>query len=218
MFQLRPLLRRAAPLLFIGMTAVPAVCQPSGENQSASSPFAAGILEGARREAKAETRYVEEYHVLKYPGGDVPEGTGVCTDLVIRAFRNAGVDLQKELHEDRKAHPELYPTKIWAHKKPDRNIDHRRCQNLVVWFRRFTRSLSTAIDPRSLATEWKAGDVVFYVRPGASHPWHVAIVSDQRDPDGMPRILDAFPPATSESHRLDTFAPVHSHFRLVKKP
>jgi uncharacterized protein len=68
-----------------------------------------------------------------------------------------------------------------------------------------------------LTENWKPGDVVFYIYAGASHPWHVAIVSDKRDADGMPFIIDAYPPVTSESHRLDEFAPIHSHFRLSSR-
>lgn len=170
------------------------------------------ILESARREAERATPYIMEYHVLAYPGGDVPAGTGVCTDLVIRAFRGAGVDLQKLLHEDRTANPKAYPLQIWDNKKPDKNIDHRRCQNLAVWFRRHAQSLSLKTDPDHLA-QWQPGDVVFYVHEGASHPWHVAIVSDKKAPDGMPLIIDSFPPRTSETHRLDEWAPIHSHFR-----
>ena len=125
------------------------------------------------------------YEVLAYPGGDVPAGTGVCTDLVVRAFRHAGLDLQRLLHEDRVAHPEAYPTRLWDVKRADANIDHRRCQNLAVWFRRHTRSLPIATDPAH-REQWRGGDVVFYIHPGADHPWHVAIVSDRQPPAACP--------------------------------
>src|SRR2546426_1119074 len=104
-----------------------------------SAELGRAILEGARKEAARETPYIMNYEVIPYPSGDVKDGTGVCTDLVVRAFRNAGVDLQKLLHEDRAAHSEAYPRQIWDEKKPDKNIDHRRCQNLVTWFKRFTQ-------------------------------------------------------------------------------
>ncbi len=172
------------------------------------------VVEGARREAERKTPYIMEYRPIAYPGGDVPEGSGVCTDLVVRAFRNATVDLQKLLHVDRVAHPEAYPTQSWAYKRPDANIDHRRCPNLAVWFRRHAQSLTTETDAAH-ASEWKPGDVVFYVREGASAPWHVAVVSDRKDRDGLPMIVDSYPPATSESHRLDTWKPIHSHYRYT---
>ncbi|MBI3736298.1 DUF1287 domain-containing protein [Candidatus Sumerlaeota bacterium] len=179
--------------------------------------LATRILAGARKEASKKTPYIMEYHVIAYPMGDVPEGTGVCTDLVIRAFRNAGIDLQQLLHEDRKAHPEAYPTDIWENKKPDKNIDHRRCQNLAVWFKRFTEAHPTDMRPEKL-NDWQGGDVVFFVRKGDKHPWHVAIVSDAHDSDGIPLLIDSFPPRTSESHRLDEFGPIHSHFRAKSLP
>ncbi len=185
---------------------------PVSSSSINESQFAGLILEGARREAAKATPYIMEYQTIKYPGGDVPGDTGVCTDLIIRAFRNAGVDLQKLLHEDRREHPEAYPIQIWDYKQPDPNIDHRRCQNLVVWFNRHAKSLATAMDSSSLG-EWKAGDVVFYIQPKASHPWHVAIVSDKHDRDGVPFVIDSYPPRTSESHRLDEWAPIQRHFR-----
>lgn len=170
------------------------------------------ILEGAQKEAARRTPYIMEYQELAYPGGDVPAGTGVCTDLVIRAFRNAGVDLQQRLHEDRVAHPEAYPTKLWEHKKADWNIDHRRCQNLTVWFQRHAQSLTKQTDPAHL-DQWQPADVVFFVRPGASHPWHVALIGDRKAPGGMPLLIDSFPPLTSQTHRLDDFVPIFAHFR-----
>lgn len=172
------------------------------------------ILEGARSEAEKGTPYIQQYHVLPYPGGDVPPDTGVCTDLVIRAFRNAGIDLQRLVHEDRVAHPEAYPIYVWDYKPADANIDHRRCQNLVVWFKRFTESLPTSLEPTDLPN-WQQGDVVFYIRERASHPWHVAVISDKKDFDGRPFVIDAYPPRTSEQNRLNAWAPIHSHFRIT---
>ncbi len=180
-------------------------------------PIGARVLEGARAEAARGTPYIMEYAVMKYPGGDVPEGTGVCTDLVVRAFRNAGIDIQKELHEDRVKHPEAYPVNLWEHKRADANIDHRRCPNMAVWFRRTARELGTSIDAGDIPN-WKAGDVVFFAAKGEKHPWHTAIISDKRAPDGMPFVIDAFPPKTSETHRLDEFGPIHSHFRTESAP
>ncbi len=170
------------------------------------------ILAGAREEARKAVPYIMNYEVIKYPGGDVADGTGVCTDLVIRAFRRAGIDLQKEISTDRKARLSAYPD-IWDKRAADRNIDHRRCPNLVAWLKKNAITLSTETTGEPL-TDWKGGDIVFYVYKGSTHPWHVAIVSDKRDTDGMPLIIDSYPPHTTESHRLDDFAPIHSHFRM----
>ena len=79
--------------------------------------------------------YDGSYYSIPYPNGDVPEGIGVCTDVVIRTYRANGLDLQKEIHEDMQANFDLYP-KIWGHKKPDANIDHRRVPNLMTYFER----------------------------------------------------------------------------------
>ena len=202
-------------LLLLAQTA-PESGSKSGEIPSES--IAARIVRAARAEVAKRTLYREEYLALKYPGGDVPQGTGVCTDLVIRALRAIGVDLQKELHEDRAGHPEAYPTDIWAEKRPDRNIDHRRCQNLCVWFRRFTQSLPIQTDEQSLKKYWLPGDIVFFVRPGQIHPWHVAVVSDKKAADGMPLIIEGYPVWFSEFRRLDDWAPIHSHFRVERIP
>lgn len=215
--------------------AVCAVITIAGD-AAAGERIGQAIVEGARAEAARGTPYVEQYIKLAYPGGDVPPDTGVCTDLVIRALRHAGIDLQRRVHEDRSAHPSAYPTHIWENKRPDSNIDHRRCQNLVVWFERHAETLPVRItgdtsdnsgagasadaadDTRAgegdAGDGWLPGDVVFYIREGASYPWHVAIVSDRRDADGMPYVIDSYPPYTSERHRLDAWPPIYRHFRV----
>ena len=90
------------------------------------------ILLGARQEVKNGTRYDASYEVISYPGGDVPSDRGACTDVVIRAFRNAGIDLQQLIHEDMKKNFHLYPQK-WGLECPDANIDHRRVPNQVCF-------------------------------------------------------------------------------------
>lgn len=207
---------------FLSMFAAWALCcaatvaqetAPASKPPQSEAEFQKLILEGARNEAAKGTPYIEDYKVIAYPGGDVPEGTGVCTDLVVRAFRNAGLDLQKLLHEDRAAHPEAYPLHIWDRKTPDPNIDHRRCQNLVTWFKRHTAPQPTGVFPEDIPN-WQGGDVIFFTRKGSSFPWHVAIVSDKTDGFGMPLVIDSFPPQTSETHPIDAFGPIGAHFRV----
>src|SRR5210317_1424135 len=77
--------------------------------------------------------YDPGYYVIDYPMGDIPENRGVCTDVVIRAYRALGIDLQKEVHEDMKANFKEYPAN-WGLNHPDKNIDHRRVPNLMVFF------------------------------------------------------------------------------------
>ncbi len=101
------------------------------------------------------TTYDPAYVKLDYPNGDVPIETGVCSDVVVRAFRKAGIDLQKELHEDMTAHFAKYPKK-WGAKRPDKNIDHRRVPNLMTWFDRKGKSLPITRN----GGDYQPGDVV----------------------------------------------------------
>ena len=84
---------------------------------------------------KKQVKYDGSYYNIPYPNGDVPDGIGVCTDVVIRTYRANGLDLQKEVHEDMTANFNVYP-KNWGLKKPDPNIDHRRVPNLMTYFER----------------------------------------------------------------------------------
>lgn len=113
------------------------------------------MLEGAIAQAGVTTGYDPAYVALDYPGGDVPEKTGVCSDVVVRAFRKAGIDLQKEVHEDMKSRRSAYPTK-WGASRPDKNIDHRRVLNLMTYFTRQGKSLSISDN----ATDYQPGDIV----------------------------------------------------------
>jgi uncharacterized protein YijF (DUF1287 family) len=99
--------------------------------------------------------YDQGYTQIKYPGGDVPLERGACTDVIIRAFRKAGVDLQREVHEDMKRNFAAYP-KTWGLKAPDPNIDHRRVPNLRTYFERKERSLAITSKPE----DYLPGDVV----------------------------------------------------------
>lgn len=101
------------------------------------------------------TGYDPAYTKLDYPNGDVALETGVCADVVVRAFRKAGVDLQKELHEDMTAHFAKYPKK-WGARRADRNIDHRRVLNLMTWFERKGKALPIT----NHAAEYLPGDIV----------------------------------------------------------
>ena len=102
----------------------------------AAVPSTAGLLvEAALFRTSQEVRYDPAYVVLDYPGGDVPPDTGVCTDVVVRAYRSLGFDLQKLVHEDMRANFPAYP-KLWGLSRPDRNIDHRRVPNLQRFFER----------------------------------------------------------------------------------
>ena len=95
--------------------------------------FFTNLADSALVLTRQQVRYDPSYVQIAYPNGDVPANTGVCTDVVIRAYRKLGIDLQKEVHEDMKANFDKYP-KQWGLSRPDRNIDHRRVPNLMVFF------------------------------------------------------------------------------------
>ena len=107
-----------------------------------SSPALKAIIDGAIDQVGKTTGYDPSYQKLDYPNGDVPIETGVCSDVIVRAFRKAGIDLQKDLHEDMKANFSAYPTR-WGMKAPDPNIDHRRVPNLMTYFARKDKSLTS---------------------------------------------------------------------------
>lgn len=113
------------------------------------------MLDGAIAQAGVTTGYDPAYVALDYPNGDVPEKTGVCSDVVVRAFRKAGLDLQKEVHEEMKAARSEYPTK-WGAIGPDKNIDHRRVLNLMTYFTRQGKSLPIS----DTAADYQPGDIV----------------------------------------------------------
>ncbi len=125
---------------------------------------------------KQEVTYDPSYFKIDYPNGDVPANKGVCTDVVIRAFRLLGIDLQKEVHEDMKANFALYP-KIWGLESTDKNIDHRRVPNLMTYFGRQHMGVSITNDPG----DYLPGDIVCWSLGGAIT--HVGIVVDKRSWD-----------------------------------
>src|SRR5499427_6592026 len=119
-----------------------------------SSPALKAIVDGAVDQIGKTTSYDPSYQKLDYPNGDVPIETGVCSDVIIRAFRKANVDLQKAVHEDMQSNFSAYPTR-WGLKGPDANIDHRRVPNLETFFARKGKSLST----NSESANYLPGDV-----------------------------------------------------------
>ena len=175
----------------------------------ALSATAGGLPEAAREQVGVTTLYDPAYVKLAFPNGDVPIERGVCTDVVIRAFRRAhGMDLQKLVHEDMKANFGLYP-KNWKLKTTDRNIDHRRVPNLRVWFTRQGWNRPVKQDP----AEFLPGDIVTCTVP-PNLP-HVMIVSDRRGDDGSrPLIIHNIGAGTREEDRLFAF-PLTGHFRPV---
>lgn len=126
--------------------------------------------------------YDAAYRTIKYPNGDVPANTGVCTDVVIRAYRQLNIDLQKEVHEDMAANFSLYP-KQWGLTQTDKNIDHRRVPNLMVFFSR--KGTSKAITQN--AADYLPGDIVTWNLGGGMT--HIGIVINQKSAADTSRYL-----------------------------
>lgn len=124
-------------------------------NSPVDSPEARRVVEAAIEQTAYTRRYDPSYVKLDYPGGDVPLDRGVCSDVLVRAFRKAGIDLQKEVHQDMRAGFNAYP-KRWGLTRPDPNIDHRRVPNLMTFFRRSGKAL--AISNRK--EDYLPGDIV----------------------------------------------------------
>jgi uncharacterized protein YijF (DUF1287 family) len=171
----------------------------------------------ARLEVERGVEYDAGYVALaSYPNGDVPADRGACSDLVVRALRAVGVDLQRLVHEDIQAYPSAYAAAPASLRLADANVDHRRVPTLYAYFERNTASLET--DVRATAA-FRAGDVVFYARAHCAPrprcgPAHVAIVSDRVGARGLPLILQNGGPRASEDDALD-HAPMLGHFRLT---
>jgi hypothetical protein len=135
------------------------------------------LSEAAVSLTQQKVQYDPTYFRISYPMGDVPAEKGVCTDVVIRAYRKLGKDLQQLVHEDMQAHFNLYP-KRWGLKKTDSNIDHRRVPNLMVFFERFG-----TVKPKSNnAIDFAAGDIVCWDLGGGIT--HIGLVVEKKSTDG----------------------------------
>ena len=131
------------------------------------------LIGAAKQQTTTATCYDPSYFVIPYPNGDVPSDKGVCTDVIIRAYRALGIDLQQLVHEDMKANFQKYPN-LWGLRSTDTNIDHRRVPNLEVFFSRHGETLGITNDPK----DYKPGDIVTWtLRTKGSLP-HIGIVSD----------------------------------------
>src|SRR5580765_7474845 len=152
-------------LLVAGMLAA----QPAQSRQDFLRKFSTAALERTQHVVRYDGAYVR----IPYPGGDVPAGTGACTDEVIRAYRALGIDLQKEVHEDMAANFSIYPTR-WGRRAPDTNIDHRRVPNLMVFFSRKGEALPVT----SRAEDYAPGDLVTWELGGGAT--HIGMVVDKK--------------------------------------
>ena len=178
------------------------------EPSLAAEPWAEKLIKAAMHQIGRTTIYDPAYVGLKYPMGDVPIERGVCTDVVIRAYRDAfSVDLQQLVHEDMKRSFASYPRR-WGLKRPDRNIDHRRVLNLEVFFRR----KGAAVPVSDQASDYRPGDIIGQTLPG-NLP-HMAIVSHYANPSGSrPLVIHNIGAGTQIEDRLFAF-PHTGHYRF----
>lgn len=132
----------------------------------------------------SKVRYDPSYTQISYPNGDVDKNKGVCTDVLIRAYRILGIDLQKEVHEDMKMNFNLYPSrKLWGLTTTDKNIDHRRVPNLQTYFTRKGEVLSISSKP----TDYLPGDIVTWdLGRGVAH---IGIVVHRKSPKRIPLVV-----------------------------
>jgi len=166
------------------------------------------LVEAAQERLKVFVRYDGAYVGLDYPNGDVPAGTGVCSDVIIRSYRAAyGFDFQKAVHEDMRENFKAYP-KNWGLTRPDKNIDHRRVPNLETYLKRHGKTLPVT----KKASDYKAGDIVTW-RLGGRLP-HIGIVSDNKAKDGTPLIIHNIGMGPKEDNILFDFQ-INRHYRFI---
>lgn len=164
------------------------------------------ITAGARQQIGVTTSYDPRYVKLAYPGGDVPTHTGVCTDVVVRAVRTAGIDLQKEVHQDMLKNFSAYPQN-WGLKKPDRNIDHRRVPNLMRYFER----KHIAVSEKWTSPEtYLPGDIVAWKLAGGL--LHIGVVTDKKS-GATPLVIHNIGAGAQEENVLFAY-PVIGHYRI----
>lgn len=171
-FPLAPKLRGLLLVVIFAAEGSHALAQTqTGSRQEFLNRFVAAALERTHHSVRYDSAYIR----IPYPGGDVPAGTGVCTDEIIRAYRAVGVDLQKEVHEDMVRNFPAYPDKSrWHLSAPDPNIDHRRVPNLMVFFSRKGETLPLS----ARAEDYSPGDLVTWDLGGGVP--HIGIIVDQK--------------------------------------
>ncbi len=183
------------------------VALAQGHNMSEAD--AAKLVAAAISQTASPVRYDGSYRKLAYPGGDVPADVGVCTDVVVRAYRSVGVDLQVKVHEDMRRAFRAYP-RLWGMAGPDSNIDHRRVPNLQTLFRRSGASLPVSRE----ALRYRPGDLVTWLLP-RNLP-HIGIVADRKSAAGTPLVVHNIGRGPELEDMLFAY-PVTGHYRYMPR-
>ena len=200
------------PRAFRGVLALFAVLifHPASVAQHYEENFKEKLVSAALERTKHRVTYDGSYRKIGFPGGDVPDDRGVCTDVIIRCYRAVGVDLQKEVHKDMTAFFSVYPQQ-WGLTKPDTNIDHRRVPNLYIFFSRKGVEVAVTDNP----DDYQPGDIVFWML-GLNRP-HIGIVVDQRSPDGKrPLVVHNTGLGTMIENTLFAYE-IYGHFRYPRE-
>lgn len=165
---------KTVQLLCIAMLSLCNGCVSTYKNPVREQNFFNQLATAAKERVKYKIKYVSKYFKISYPNGDVPKNMGVCTDLVIRSYRELGVDLQKLVHEDMKTSFSAYPN-LWGSTSTDTNIDHRRVSNLDMFFQRNAKVLPITANPN----DYKKGDIIIW--KSKKIPDHIAIVVEAKN-------------------------------------
>ena len=198
--RLRPVAACSAALCFALLHLAPGA--------SALAVPATDVVAAAKEQIGVTVLYDASYQRLACPNGDVHAERGVCTDVVVRAFRRIGIDLQERVHRDMKAAWKAYPHPAkWGLKRPDPNIDHRRVPNLATFFARHGQSLALS----RLAEDYAPGDIVTWMLPPGLP--HIGLVADVRTPSGVPLVIHNIGAGTRMEDRLFAY-PITGHYRF----
>jgi uncharacterized protein len=175
----------------------------------AQDPQLTRLLQGAYDQVGKTVAYDSSYQAIAFPGGDVSIERGVCTDVVIRAYRAIGIDLQALVNEDMRKVFGAYPH-LWGLSHPDPNIDHRRVPNLMVFFARHGQVLPISNEPQ----DYKPGDIVTWRLPDGRP--HIGLISDRQD-NGHPLAIHNIGAGAKVEDVLFVFAITgHYRFQLAK--
>lgn len=181
------------------------VCHAPASGQEKGAAAVEKIIAAARGQIGVTVVYDGSYRRIAYPGGDVSLERGVCTDVLIRAFRKVGVDLQALVHQDMEKHFGAYP-KTWGLARPDSNIDHRRVQNLAIFFARQGKSLP----PSRAASDYLPGDIVTWRLPSGVP--HIGLVSSRTGGTGRLLVIHNIGQGAQEEDTLFEYT-VTGHYR-----
>ena len=162
------------------------------------------IVNSARKEAEQKTTYKDAYYVGGYP----PDGEGVCTDVIWRGFKSINISIKDLIDKDIKENKAQYKG---VNGKPDPNIDFRRVLNQDTFFKKNCIQLTTEFkkDDINNLKEWQPGDIIVFIEGYE----HIAIISDERDDDGIPYVIHNSHPCASEAKLSWFYNPIHGHYR-----